>query len=114
MTFNYTEEEKDDIRGMLRTALANDFVKKYETLLTEYVQVCGDEFIDLVESINPYSVGTQKVGRYLNLYAASSKKFTATLALNHINDVFGVEDYDEIWVENVKVLVMTKQGWYAA
>ena len=119
MTVKYTPEDRSDIEGILMSALLGSFRENYINLLSAYCSVAGVGFRDDAACLCPYNIDlTPGSDHYVNLYAVKVEPGTRfggyTVGLSSFEEVLELEGYDEVWVDNTKVLVWTDTGWYAA
>ena len=119
MTVKYTPEEQSDIEGILMSALLGSFYDRYIDLLSAYCRIAGDDFCLYTADIHSCNVDQNVLTREsVNLYAIKVEPGTRlggyTVGLSSFEEVLELEGYDEVWVDNTKVLVWTDTGWYAA
>lgn len=119
MTVKYTPEDRSDIEGILMSALSDSFRDRYIDLLSAYCRIAGDDFCLYTADIHSCNVDQNVLTREsVNLYAVKVQPEMRlggyTLGLSSFEEVFELEGYDEVWVDNTKVLVWTDTGWYAA
>ena len=119
MTVKYTPDDRADIEGVLTVALLDSFRTRYIDLLSAYCRVAGVGFRDDAACLCPYNIDLNPETDYeVNLYAKKVQPGTLfggyTVGLSSFEEVFDLEGYDEVWVDNTKVLVWTDTGWYAA
>lgn len=119
MTVKYTPEDRDDIEGVLMVALNDSFYERYKDLVSAYCLIAGEGFRDYAARLCPFNIDQKdQTDDSVNFYAKKVQPGALfdghTVGLSSFEEVFDLEGYDEVWVDNTKVLVWTDTGWYAA